>query len=37
LLGMAAGPARPPLPNLRPEEVTELKVMLERWKPFLTS
>jgi 5-dehydro-4-deoxyglucarate dehydratase len=35
LLGMAAGPVRPPLPNLRPEEVSELKVMLDRWKPFL--
>jgi 5-dehydro-4-deoxyglucarate dehydratase len=35
LLGMAAGPVRPPLPNLRPEERKELQVMLERWKPFL--
>jgi hypothetical protein len=35
LLGMAAGSVRPPLPNLRPEEVSELKVMLDRWKPFL--
>lgn len=35
LVGLAAGPVRPPLPNLRREEVAELKVMLERWKPFL--
>jgi 5-dehydro-4-deoxyglucarate dehydratase len=37
LLGMAAGPVRPPLPSLRPEEISELKVMLDRWKPFLTA
>ena len=36
LIGMAAGPVRPPLPSLRPEEVRELQVMLERWKPFLS-
>ncbi len=35
LLGMAAGPIRPPLPNLRPEEISELQVMLKGWKPFL--
>jgi 5-dehydro-4-deoxyglucarate dehydratase len=35
LLGLAAGPARPPLPSLRPEEVDELRAMLERWRPFL--
>jgi 5-dehydro-4-deoxyglucarate dehydratase len=35
LAGMAAGPVRPPLSSLRPEDSTDLKVMLERWKPFL--
>jgi 5-dehydro-4-deoxyglucarate dehydratase len=35
LIGLAAGPVRPPLPGLRSEEVAEIKVMLERWKPFL--
>jgi 5-dehydro-4-deoxyglucarate dehydratase len=35
LLGLAAGPVRPPLPNVRPEEVAELKAMLEKWKPVL--
>jgi 5-dehydro-4-deoxyglucarate dehydratase len=35
LLGMAGGPVRPPLCNLKPEEVTELKAMLQRWKPVL--
>lgn len=37
LLGMAAGPVRPPLPNLRPDEIRELKVILDRWKLFLTT
>src|SRR5437868_352464 len=35
LVGLAAGPVRPPLPKLRPEEITELKAMLERWKRWL--
>lgn len=36
LIGLAAGPVRPPLPNLRSEEVAEIKGMLEKWKPFLS-
>jgi 5-dehydro-4-deoxyglucarate dehydratase len=35
LVGLSGGPVRPPLPNLRPEEITEVKAMLERWSPFL--
>ena len=35
LLGLAGGPVRPPLPNLRPEEVDELQVMLKQWRPVL--
>lgn len=35
LLGLAGGLARPPLPNLKKEEVKELQGMLERWKPVL--
>jgi 5-dehydro-4-deoxyglucarate dehydratase len=35
LIGLAGGPVRPPLPRLRPEEVAEIKKMLERWKPVL--
>ena len=35
LLGMAAGPVRPPLANVRPEEMPELKAILESWKPWL--
>src|SRR5262245_60392302 len=37
LLGLAAGPVRPPLPALGPEEREELRAMLERWKPVLGS
>ncbi|HLY08863.1 MAG TPA: dihydrodipicolinate synthase family protein [Planctomycetota bacterium] len=35
LIGLAAGPVRPPLANVRKEELTELKTMLEGWKPWL--
>jgi 5-dehydro-4-deoxyglucarate dehydratase len=35
LVGLTGGPVRPPLPNLRPEEITEVKAMIERWSPFL--
>jgi len=35
LLGLAAGPVRPPLANVKKEEVTELKTMMEAWKPWL--
>jgi 5-dehydro-4-deoxyglucarate dehydratase len=37
LMGLAAGPVRPPLPELRPEEKAEIRHMLERWKPVLLS
>jgi 5-dehydro-4-deoxyglucarate dehydratase len=33
--GLAAGPVRPPLPALRPDEVAEVKAMMERWKAWL--
>ena len=36
LIGLAAGPVRPPLPNVRPEEKAEIKLILEKWKPFLS-
>ena len=35
LLGMPAGPSRPPLPEVRPEELEELRSMLDRWKDVL--
>ena len=34
-IGLAAGPCRPPLPNVRPEEKAEIKSMLDKWKPVL--
>jgi 5-dehydro-4-deoxyglucarate dehydratase len=37
LLGMPAGPVRPPLPTMRPEEIRELEIILDHWKPFLTT
>ncbi len=36
VLGFAAGPVRPPLPQLRPEDVDQVKIILESWKPFLS-
>jgi 5-dehydro-4-deoxyglucarate dehydratase len=35
MAGLRGGPVRPPLPNVRPEEREELRVMLEKWQPFL--
>lgn len=35
IAGLAAGPVRPPLPRLRNEELTELKTMMDKWKPWL--
>jgi 5-dehydro-4-deoxyglucarate dehydratase len=35
LLGMAAGPVRPPLPRLRPGEIDELRALVQAWKPVL--
>jgi 5-dehydro-4-deoxyglucarate dehydratase len=34
-VGLAAGPVRPPLPSLRPEEMAEVDAMMEDWKPIL--
>jgi 5-dehydro-4-deoxyglucarate dehydratase len=35
LIGLAAGPVRPPLANVKKEEIAELKAMMEAWKPWL--
>lgn len=35
LLGMAAGPVRPPLADVRKEEIAELKALVETYKPWL--
>ena len=32
ILGLSGGPCRPPLPNVRPEEVKELRAMMAKWK-----
>lgn len=34
-LGMAAGPVRPPLPNLSPQDRADVKTLLEIWKAVL--
>jgi dihydrodipicolinate synthase/N-acetylneuraminate lyase len=36
LIGLAAGPVRPPLANVRPGEIAEIRTILEKWKPFLS-
>jgi 5-dehydro-4-deoxyglucarate dehydratase len=35
LVGLAAGPVRPPLPRLRAEELGEIRTMLDTWKDWL--
>ncbi|MFN3485429.1 MAG: 5-dehydro-4-deoxyglucarate dehydratase [Planctomycetota bacterium] len=35
MMGLAAGPVRPPLPEVRPEERRELRALLDRWKEML--
>jgi 5-dehydro-4-deoxyglucarate dehydratase len=35
ILGKPAGPVRPPLPEVRPEEVKEIEALMERYKPVL--
>ncbi len=35
ILGKPAGPVRPPLPEVRPEEVKEIESLMERYKPVL--
>jgi 5-dehydro-4-deoxyglucarate dehydratase len=35
LVGLAGGPARPPLPALRTDEVGELQAMMKSWAPLL--
>jgi 5-dehydro-4-deoxyglucarate dehydratase len=35
LLGMTAGPVRPPLANMRPEDVADLRQVLERYRELL--
>ena len=35
ILGKPAGPVRPPLPEVRPEEVKEIEALMERYQPVL--
>jgi len=35
MIGMAGGPVRPPLVNLRPDEIKSLEATLDRWRPWL--
>lgn len=35
LVGLTGGPVRPPLPNVRPEELPEIQAILEAWKAYL--
>ena len=35
-LGMAAGPVRPPLPQLSLEDVADVKKLLASWAPVLS-
>ena len=35
ILGKPAGPVRPPLPEVRAEEVKEIEALMERFKPVL--
>ncbi len=35
IIGLAGGPVRPPLPAMRPEDMSDLRKMMERWKPVL--
>ncbi len=34
-LGKPAGPVRPPLPEVRPEEVKEIEALMRRFEPVL--
>jgi 5-dehydro-4-deoxyglucarate dehydratase len=35
MIGMAGGPVRPPLADLRPDEIKLLQATMERWHPWL--
>ena len=35
MVGLAGGPVRPPLVDLRPEEIESLRGMLDHWQPWL--
>jgi 5-dehydro-4-deoxyglucarate dehydratase len=35
IIGLVGGPVRPPLVDLKPDEIETLRAMLERWRPWL--
>jgi dihydrodipicolinate synthase/N-acetylneuraminate lyase len=35
MIGLVGGPVRPPLVDLRPEDVEQLRGMMDRWKPWV--
>jgi len=35
MIGLAGGPVRPPLVDLKPEEIEAVRGMIEGWKPWL--
>ena len=35
MIGLVGGPVRPPLVDLKPEEVEALRATIERWKPWM--
>lgn len=35
MIGLAGGPVRPPLVDLRPDEIESLRGMLDKWQPWL--
>jgi 5-dehydro-4-deoxyglucarate dehydratase len=35
MLGLAGGPVRPPLVDLRPDELESLQETLDKWRPWL--
>jgi len=37
MAGLSGGPVRPPLVNVRADEIAELRAILDQWQPFLNS
>jgi dihydrodipicolinate synthase/N-acetylneuraminate lyase len=35
MIGLAGGPVRPPLVDLRPDEIDLLRGTLDKWRPWL--
>ena len=35
MIGLAGGPVRPPLVDLKPDEIEAVRATIERWHPWL--